>query len=90
MKKIRAIVTGRVQGVWFRASTADKARELDVNGYVRNLPDGSVEFVATGDNRKVDELVRWAKHGPPLASVDEVRVEPLDSEEEFTGFRLAF
>jgi len=90
MKKVRAIVTGRVQGVWFRASVADKARELGVNGYVRNLPDGSVEFVAAGDDHKVDSLVQWANHGPPLASVAKVRVEPLDSDEEFTGFRLAF
>ena len=90
MKKVHVIVTGQVQGVWFRASTADKAREIGVNGYVRNLPDGSVEFVAAGDDHEVDALVLWAKHGPPLADVDEVKVTPLDTDEEFTGFRVAY
>jgi acylphosphatase len=90
MKKVRAVVIGRVQGVWFRAAAADKARELGVDGYVRNLSDGSVEFVAAGDDDKVDALVLWAKHGPPLARVHEVKVKPLESNEEFTGFRVMF
>ena len=90
MKKVRVMVTGRVQGVWFRSSTADKAMELGVNGYVRNLPDGNVEFVAIGSDEKVDALIEWAKDGPQLAKVDEVRVRPLDTDEEFTGFRVAY
>jgi acylphosphatase len=90
MKKVRVRVCGRVQGVWFRASTVDKARELGVNGYVRNLPNGDVEFVAAGDDRQVDALVDWARHGPPLAHVDDLTVEPLESDEEFRGFRSAY
>jgi acylphosphatase len=90
MKRVHVTITGQVQGVWFRASTADKARELGVNGYVRNLPDGNVELVAAGENRKVDALIEWAKEGPPLANVDEVRVEPLDTDEEFSGFGIAY
>jgi len=90
MKKVRVTVAGRVQGVWFRASTRDKAVELGVNGYVRNLPDGNVEFVAVGDDEKVAALIEWAKDGPQLAIVDEVKVKPLDTDEEFTSFRVAF
>ena len=90
MKTVRAVVIGRVQGVWFRAATADKAREFGVKGYVRNLPDGSVEFVAAGDDAKVDALVQWARHGPPLARVHDVSVNPLESDEEFTDFRVTF
>ena len=86
MKKVRAIVLGRVQGVWFRANTMQEARLLGVRGYARNLPDGSVEIVAEGDASAVDSLLAWAKDGPPLAVVREVRIEELDYEEEFSNF----
>ncbi|MCD6147602.1 MAG: acylphosphatase [Thermoplasmata archaeon] len=75
MKRAHVFVSGRVQGVWFRASTRDKAEELSLNGWVRNLPDGRVEAVFEGDDRAVEEMVEWCRHGPPMARVDTVDIE---------------
>lgn len=90
MKKIRVVVTGRVQGVWFRSSTHDKAVELGVHGYVRNTIDGNVEFVAEGDDSKVDRLIRWVEVGPPLARVDRIDVEVLKYDNEYTDFNIVY
>jgi len=90
MKKVRVVVTGRVQGVWFRAATRDKAKQLGVNGYVRNLVSGDVEFVAEGDDSEVDRLIQWVRHGPPLAGVDDVEVEILQYDNEYTDFRVGY
>jgi len=86
MKKVRAIVSGRVQGVWFRANTMQEARLLGVRGYACNLSDGSVEIVAEGEASAVDTLIAWAAEGPPLAVVRNVRVEDLEYDEEFSNF----
>lgn len=75
MKRAHVFVSGRVQGVWFRASTRDKAEELSLKGWVRNLPDGRVEAVFEGDDRAVEEMVEWCRHGPPMARVDTVDIE---------------
>lgn len=88
MKKVRAIISGRVQGVWFRASTLEKAREYGVNGTVRNLVDGRVELVAEGEDERVERLLRWAEGGPPMAAVDQVEVEALVPQGGFTDFRI--
>jgi len=88
MKKVRAIISGRVQGVWFRASTMEKAVECGVSGTVRNLVDGRVELVAEGEDERVDQLLRWAENGPPMAAVDRVDVEVLVSDGGLTGFRI--
>ena len=65
-------VTGKVQGVFFRASTRTEAQRLGLRGHARNLPDGSVEVLAVGDGNAIDALARWLQHGPPHARVDEV------------------
>jgi acylphosphatase len=88
MKKVRVVVSGRVQGVWFRASTREVALELGVRGYVKNLPDGNVEFVAEGEDAQVEKLLEWARKGPPYARVDEVRVEDLEYRGEFKDFSV--
>ncbi|UCF06529.1 MAG: acylphosphatase [bacterium] len=90
MKKVRAKVSGLVQGVWFRATTRDKARELGLHGYVRNLANGNVEFVAEGEDAKVDELVEWAKKGPPMANVQDVKVDVLEYNNEYSDFEIAY
>ena len=75
----RCFVSGRVQGVFYRASARQRAQSLGVTGYARNLPDGRVEVLACGDPGAVDALIRWLWQGPPAASVtgvDVQRVEP--------------
>jgi len=78
----RVVVTGRVQGVWFRQSAQQEAMALGVSGWVRNLPDGSVEAVFEGPSMLVDAAVEWASHGPERATVDHITVtdeDPLGS-----------
>jgi acylphosphatase len=87
-RRIRAIVTGRVQGVSYRASTADEASRLGVVGWVRNLPDGSVELEAEGDPARIAELLRWCEHGPPAARVTHVAVEERAPTGEDTQFAI--
>ena len=74
---MRAQVRGRVQGVGYRASTAHEARRLGLSGWVRNLPDGTVEVAARGDAAAVDTLVAWLAQGPRGARVTHVDVEEL-------------
>ena len=74
----RCFVEGRVQGVFFRASTAQVADRLGVTGYARNLADGRVEILACGSVAAVDELCRWLRHGPPSARVDELDCSGAD------------
>lgn len=68
----RCFVSGRVQGVAYRAAAQRKARELGVNGYARNLIDGRVELLISGDNTAVDALCAWLWQGPPHAEVSDV------------------
>jgi acylphosphatase len=77
VKRIRALVTGRVQGVAFRATTSSEARRRGVVGWVRNLPDGSVELEAEGDDERVAALLAWCEHGPPGARVANVAVTEI-------------
>lgn len=82
------IVKGRVQGVYFRAHTQKQALALDLVGFVRNLPNGDVEIVASGDSDAVHQLVRWCHQGPILAKVAEVQVEAYRGNETFNGFDI--
>ncbi len=72
--RIRAKITGRVQGVFFRQSTCEQARMLGLAGWVRNMDDGTVEMEVCGPKPKVDALVAWCHEGPPAAKVDAVQI----------------
>lgn len=74
-RSVRCLVAGRVQGVYFRAATRDRARALGVCGLARNLPDSRVEVLARGEPNAVGELVAWLWQGPPAARVTSVTVE---------------
>jgi acylphosphatase len=76
-RRVRAIITGRVQGVSYRAATAIEARRLGVVGWVRNRGDGCVELEAEGDAAAVAELLAWCAHGPPAARVANVAIQEL-------------
>jgi acylphosphatase len=73
-RRVSVIVAGRVQGVFFRVSTLEKAQQLGLVGTVKNLPDDTVEIVAQGEEEAVEELLRWAHHGPPSAEVRSLAV----------------
>lgn len=80
----RFLVSGKVQGVFFRASTARVADELGVRGHARNLPDGRVEVLAVGSATALESLASWLRRGPPRATVTEVVAEEQPAA-EFAG-----
>jgi acylphosphatase len=82
----RCLVSGKVQGVFYRASAAERARVLGVTGHAKNLPDGRVEVLACGEEAKVEELIEWLRQGPPTAKVSGVEVEEVNKEEMPTAF----
>lgn len=75
MKRARVVVHGSVQGVFFRVETRDRARSLGLAGWVRNVPDGTVEAVFEGEDERVESMAEWCRRGPPGAQVDHVEVE---------------
>ena len=77
-KRVRVTVSGRVQGVFFRATCAARARERGLSGWVRNSPDGRVEAVFEGPEEDVDALVEWCRLGPELAVVQDVEIAVED------------
>ena len=74
----RCLVSGKVQGVFYRASTAERARALGITGYAKNLSDGRVEVLACGEAAEVEELIDWLWQGPPAAKVQGVDVQDAD------------
>jgi len=80
-RRVHVWITGRVQGVFFRAYTRDAAQLIGVTGWVRNLPDGRVEAVLEGEADKVEKMIEWCREGSPMSRVD--RVDVL--EEVYTG-----
>ena len=79
-------IRGKVQGVFFRASTRTEAQRIGLRGYARNLADGSVEVLAVGGDEAIDALERWLQHGPPHARVDEVVRSEADAAQAGDGF----
>lgn len=90
MKTVSAKVriSGRVQGVWFRQSTVDKAVEVGVTGWCHNCSDGSVEALFQGEKEAVQQIIDWCHEGPKMARVDRVDVEWPDSVGEFNSFEI--
>lgn len=90
MERIKIKVEGRVQGVFFRAHTQEKASSLGLTGWVRNTEDGGVEAVAEGNKKDLEALISWCHKGPPSAKVIRVDVEWLAATGEFRGFRVSY
>ncbi|MCD6280699.1 MAG: acylphosphatase [Deltaproteobacteria bacterium] len=90
MKSLHVTISGRVQGVWFRASTREEALKLGVNGWVRNTPDGCVEVFMQGSEDAVDRLLAWCYHGPPGARVDDVQVKATSPRDDIDGFSIKY
>ena len=87
-KAVHAIITGRVQGVFFRMETRRAAERFGVNGWVRNRQDGTVEAVFEAASEKVNQMIDWCRTGPPMASVSDVKVESIDFTGEDKGFLI--
>jgi acylphosphatase len=86
--RLHLIVSGRVQGVFFRHSAMEEARKLALTGWVRNLPSGEVEITAEGVRRNLEILFAWSHEGPPSARVHDVRAQWDEYRGEFSGFRV--
>ena len=80
-KRLHLIIKGRVQGVFYRASTRDAAVKLKLKGWVRNMPDGSVEALFEGDDEALVKVLKWCRNGPPGAYVSKIE----ERWDEFTG-----
>ena len=85
-------LSGRVQGVGFRHFTKQNAKRLNINGWVKNLPDGDVEAVFAGEEDKINEMLNQMKEGPRSARVDDISVDEDSStlEESFSGFEVRY
>ena len=88
MPAARFLVSGKVQGVCFRAGTRDQALKLGIQGEAINLPDGRVEVRAKGEAASLDALENWLRHGPPMARVDGVQREPMHEAGIAPGFTI--
>jgi acylphosphatase len=87
MRRVRVLVSGRVQGVFFRATCAERAAVLGLSGWIRNVEDGDVEAVFEGTDAAVEQILHWCREGPPLARVDRIDVVDETPTGE-SGFRV--
>lgn len=85
---LQCIISGKVQGVFYRAGAQSQANKLGVTGWVRNLPDGSVETLICGDEATLDAMQKWLATGPFLARVDHIEVKAVYCSDEPAGFTV--
>lgn len=90
MSRLRIKVSGLVQGVFFRANTVSVATKLGLKGFVRNLPDGSVEVMAEGERELLEKLLEWCAHGPEGARVTKTETKWEENKNEFRDFRVRY
>ncbi len=90
LARAQVLISGRVQGVFYRAHTRDQALARGLSGWVRNLPDGRVAAVFEGDRKKIEDMLAWCRKGPPYAAVDEVLTEWHPYQGEFQDFRIRY
>jgi len=87
MQTVSIIVSGKVQGVFYRQNTKEKATALGIQGTVENLDDGSVSIIASGTREQLQQLIQWCHQGPSKAKVDQVTVTEIPVQ-AFNGFRI--
>ncbi len=85
-KQIYLLISGRVQGVFFRAAAREEAKRLKISGFVCNLPDGRVEIVGEGEKKALEEMAHWCHKGPSGAIVETVEVEWKEATNQWNGF----
>ena len=89
-KAVHLLISGRVQGVFYRYTAQKVATRLGIAGWIKNLPNGRVEAVAVGDASAVDEFIAWCQEGPPGARVEDVETSILDDIPEYQGFSITY
>ena len=88
MRRVKILVSGRVQGVYFRMFTQNKAKHFGIKGCAKNLPDGRVEIIAYGVHNSIENFIKWCRRGPITARVDNVDIIELESDEALTSFEI--
>ncbi len=90
MKNLEIIVSGRVQGVCYRAFVLHRANELNIKGYAKNLMNGNVKVVAIGESNALNVFINTLREGPPMARVDDIQKNDVINGELFTDFRIKY
>lgn len=90
MIRVRLTISGKVQGVFFRAHAQQKAEELVITGWVANEADGTVVVVAEGSENKINDFIDWCYGGPSTCQVEKIKVEQLPYMEEFSEFSIRY
>ena len=90
MARAQVLISGRVQGVFYRAHTRDQARARGLKGWVRNLPDGRVVAVFEGRRDVIEDMLKWCRQGPPYSAVDEVMVDWQPYGGDLEDFRITY
>ena len=88
IRKVKILVSGRVQGVYFRLFTQNKAKHFAIKGSAKNLPDGRVEIIAEAGSIAIEKFIKWCHKGPVTARVDHVEVTELQPDEALTSFEI--
>jgi len=89
-KALKVIISGRVQGVFFRMETRQAAIRLGITGWVRNRPDATVEAVFQGNAEDVIQMIDWCKKGPPMAAVSDIKVDEIEYSGEHMDFSIRY
>ena len=90
MKNLEIIVSGRVQGVCYRAFVLHRANELNIKGYAKNLMNGNVKVIAIGENDTLNGFINTLREGPSMARVDDIQKTEIITGEAFSGFRIKY
>jgi len=90
VKAFKATVVGKVQGVWFRDSTRNEALKLNLTGWVKNVPDGSVYLEAEGEEEDLNRFAKWLHKGAPMSRVDRVEIQWGNSTQSYHSFEVRF
>ena len=88
--RVHVIISGKVQGVWFRANTKQKAEQLGLTGWVKNTYDKNVEAVFEGEEILIQEMLEWCHRGPPLSKVENVEVKNESPTNNFDSFSIKY
>ena len=89
-KQVHVKISGKVQGVWFRASTKQQAEQIGITGWVRNTSDGKVEAVFQGTKDQIDEMIRWCHQGPTLSHVEHIEITDNENAKTFDTFTIKY